>query len=501
VFPDFDDRVRLEPVLLLLSLCFAGNATGLGLGEISVRSHLGQPLHASVEILDAGTTLTSNCFSLTPSEGGIALPLRAQLSLEQTGRQTLLHIRTTHSVYEPIAQFILTSDCEARLQREYVILLDPPGQVTAAAPPVETASVATPPLPRPAPHRAADRPSPRQPAAKTAMTQRPASKRTQVADTAPRLVLSGRRMAREGGAAFALKLDTNLPDLTRARSDGLSVEEMSDENTALTRKLAYLESQLLELQQRNAELEARRATASPPVTPPPSTRSAQWPLYLLVIGLLIGAVTLVIWLRRRSQQPVHDLASVWDPLSMEAETDVTPTFIRPSPQAVETEAAPVRMAEVEQPARFETTEVKDDILDQAEVYMAHGHSELAVHLLQEHLREAPTESPIPWLLLLDLLHREGDTAGYTATSLECRSHFNINLGDHPSSQGEHGTGLEAYPHLLDKLVEEWRSPDIDDFFKDLIYDNRGGTRMGFETGAYRDILLLRAIAQDILPAA
>ena len=45
------------------------------------------------------------------------------------------------------------------------------------------------------------------------------------------------------------------------------------------------------------------------------------------------------------------------------------------------------------------------------------------------------------------------------------------------------------------------TPGIDAFFNDLIYDHRGGTRIGFEPGAYRDILLLRTIAQDILPLA
>ena len=38
-------------------------------------------------------------------------------------------------------------------------------------------------------------------------------------------------------------------------------------------------------------------------------------------------------------------------------------------------------------------------------------------------------------------------------------------------------------------------------FDQLIYDHRGGTRMGFEPGAYREILLLRAIAQDALALA
>ena len=164
--------------------------------------------------------------------------------------------------------------------------------------------------------------------------------------------------------------------------------------------------------------------------------------------------------------------------------------------------APQRMPEIAPPPRNEDTEVKEDILDQAEVFMAHGHGDLAIHLLQEHLREAPTESPVPWLLLLDLLHRGGDTEGYAAASAECRRYFNINLTGHPISQdSETGQGLEAYPHLLEQLVNVWNTPEITAFFHDLIYDDRGGTRVGFEPSAYRDILLLREIAQEALPLA
>ena len=162
---------------------------------------------------------------------------------------------------------------------------------------------------------------------------------------------------------------------------------------------------------------------------------------------------------------------------------------------------PQRMPEIAAPLRSEDTEVKEDILDQAEVFMAHGHGELAVHLLQEHLREAPTESPVPWLLLLDLLHRAGDTTGYAAASAECRRYFNVNLTGHPISQDtETGQGLEAYPHLLEELIKVWGTAEIGSFIHDLIYDNRGGTRLGFEPAAYRDLLLLRTISQENLPA-
>lgn len=505
-----------KTVCLLLSLCPIGSAAALGLGDISVRSNLGQPLHATVALLGATPSTAADCFSLSTPPGSIAPPLQAKLSLEKTAGQTLLHIRTTEAVYDPIAQFVLVSDCESRLQREYAVLLDPlPATV---APAVSDDAPARQAAEAPAAPRTVRRtPRVKHTAASalplaTDRDSAPAPRTHRAAPAKPRLVLSGKHSMPSADAHLSLRYDTNLPDLSRPHPDALTATELSDENTSLTRKLAHLETQLIALQQRNAQLEAQRAGA--PVkaaTPiPPSGKPSQWPLYLLGVGLLAAGALLIAWLsRRRGRQTASILP---DDLAWEPHPDVLPalpdaglaTAVLPTRAPASATAAPVaphpqRMADVPPPPLLELgTELKEDILDQAEVFMAHGHGELAISLLQEHLREAPTESPVPWLLLLDLLYRDGDKVGYAAASAECRRYFNVNLSGYPVSQdSDIGQGLEAYPHLLEQLEKVWNSPTINEFFDDLIYDKRGGTRMGFEPSAYRDILLLRAIAQDI----
>ena len=112
--------MKLKSACLLLGLCHAGSAAAIGLGEISVRSFLGQPLHATVPLLDAPAAATADCFSLEASVGGIAPPPRAQLSIELSGGQAVLHIRTRQAINDPIAQFVLVSDCEARDRKSVV---------------------------------------------------------------------------------------------------------------------------------------------------------------------------------------------------------------------------------------------------------------------------------------------------------------------------------------------------------------------------------------------
>lgn len=512
--------MRRRAVPLLLSLCYASSAASLGLGELEVRSSLGQPLHATVSILEP-ESFGADCFRVLPSEGGPSAPLRAQLALERARDTATLHVRTRQAIAEPFVQFVLAFECGPNLRRDYVVLLDPPAAVeapatveapeSAGAGGLPAAPVIKPPEPprRPLPGNARRlaRATPALPAVPRTARAQPRQN-----DDQPRLVLSGRRMASQPGGEFALKLDTSLPDLNRTAERPLTETELSDENTALTRKLAHLESQLVQLQRRNAELEARRV-AAPAAAPEPASGRRTWPLVLLGLAIVMSLAGLVAWLRQRSRArvevalpapfpedwslPPREQAS--DMVSPDLAADAVPDAPAPAQARPDTVA---RVPEFNKPLPEEMTEVKDDILDQAEVYMAHGHSDLAIHLLQEHLREAPTESPIPWLLLLDLLHRDGDLDGYAAAVRECRKHFNINLADHPAAnQAEQGDGLEAYPHLLDRLTQMWQAPDVDAFFQDLIYDDRGGTRMGFAPAAYREILLLRAIAQDVRAAA
>jgi len=504
------DRVNLKTVWLFLSLCQAGSAAALGMGDIAVHSPLGRPLNATVTLLGATADTTADCFSLGTSTDSIAPPLRAKMNIERAGGQTRLLIRTSSPVNDPIVQFVLVSDCEVRLQREYVVLLDPP--VTMDVPLDENASAAhaQPALapaavtPRRAtPRRAAHRFSHRAPVPlarpSDAAARTPTHAQAAPKQHAPHLVLSGKHARpNQSDTPVALRLDTRLPDLTQPRPAGLSATELSDENTALGRKLAHLEAQLAALQRRNTELEAARhaapTTSAAPATP---ARPAQWPLYLLTIAILAGLIALAAWLLRRNRSA----PGVGTPWTQAGTPEKTLSELNAAMPADPPSASP-RMPEIAPPPPTSGTEVKEDVLDQAEVVMAFGHGDLAIHLLQEHLRATPTESPVPWLLLLDLLHRAGNTTGYAAASTECRRYFNVNLSDHPVSRdNETSHGLEAYPHLLEQLVKVRNTPDAETFFHDLIHDNRGGTRTGFEPGAYRDILLLHSIAQDTLPPA
>ena len=496
--------MKLKALSLLIAFSMSSPTLAIGLGELSVRSHLGQPLHVTIEIIDPPANLDAACLSLAPAPNGLTLPTRTRFAVERNDARTLLHITTRERFAEPAAQFVLTSDCDGRLQREYIFLLDPP---LLADVPVEAIPELTVVQPRAEPSVArgvrapaavadataiADAPRPRSPSAKpqprpaTKLPPRPAPKPAAEADT-PRLIISGKPRPATGpdGEATAI-------------SHALSIAELSDENTALLHKLAHIESQLVALNRRNAELEARLNTALLPPPPPTTTSAANWLVTALgLLGLLAGSGALLAWWGRHNRvQDRHTALPGWT-APRASTTAAHPAVKRPAARA----ASRQDLDEFPLTAGSTGTEVKEDPVDQAEVLAVHGYAGLAIQLLREHLRAVPAESPTPWLLLLDLLHREHDDQGYAEASAAFRRHFNVNFPERPSdAPADDHQGLLAYPHILDMLTQAWNTPALEGIFQNLIFDKRSGMRVGFEPGAYQDILLLRDIAHTTTSA-
>jgi hypothetical protein len=103
----------------------------LGLGEIDLRSYLGQPLDARIPIIaGADEPLDEGCFKLVngavTSDTGHSTP--AKLSFQQIGRNNILQIRSASFVPEPAVRIQIEVSCGnlSKISREYTLLLDPP---------------------------------------------------------------------------------------------------------------------------------------------------------------------------------------------------------------------------------------------------------------------------------------------------------------------------------------------------------------------------------------
>ncbi|MBL8309500.1 MAG: hypothetical protein JNL19_03660 [Burkholderiales bacterium] len=132
--------------------------------------------------------------------------------------------------------------------------------------------------------------------------------------------------------------------------------------------------------------------------------------------------------------------------------------------------------------------------DEAQVYADLGRNEQAIEILRAHIdaQTGDRTSPAPWLMIFDLYRRTNNRSGYDQLAPLFRKRFNGRMPDWETYGHELALddGLEAFPHLVARLERTWGTPDARKFLEDLLYDNRGGSRLGFSLAAYRDILLL-----------
>lgn len=143
-------------------------------------------------------------------------------------------------------------------------------------------------------------------------------------------------------------------------------------------------------------------------------------------------------------------------------------------------------------------ELHESLADEVEVFVAHEKHALAIDLLEEHIRHKPHDSPAPYLLLMDLLHRAGNSWEYEKIRKLCRSIFNTIVPTFDAYDTSlPATEIESYRHVMTELKKVWKTPKANAYLAALLYDNRGGNRIGFDPSAYDEILMLRDVRKLI----
>ncbi len=544
----FIQRLLLAGILLMAS----SSIHALGLGNIDVQSHLGEPLRATVKLAGIPKSLNAGCFKLLRStDNHPSSTLNASILLREdgTGNANLL-IKSYQAINDPIIQLTLVADCEDQIAREYLLLLDPPLFYEAATEEADPFAAVADIQPLAAGTSAYKQAQPSSNTEATSVTHsqtvpvkpsKPKKKPVAAArsedgnayppssssapkapvgnagPSQPRLVVSGGEYVRPDffDSPLKLELSMDLNEWPGTDMQALSPEDVSDEVTAMANKLAYLESQMIALQKRNLELEtARTEAAILRAEQAESSSWLSWLLYALVTLVVIALIGVAEWLRRRhSQRQLATEVAIWEELApadklqdIGLKNDLSMTF-EPDPEQRKTVIAKPqpKASPVPQPA-FNPLDnghegmgatVNEDILEQAEVFVAHGRASLAIVLLQDHLRDFPNLSPAPWLMLLDLLKRDNQADEYESATKECQRYFNVAAEDFSNPLLEDNSSIENYPRVTDQLVQVWGTTEALPFLDDLLYNRRLEARQGFERNAYLDILLLRSIASDL----
>jgi len=121
----------LRSFTFILLLIYTNLSLALGLGDIELKSHLGEKLLVKVNVTDIESMPDTSCFSVT-DESDIRAFKRANITFKQVNDIYQLLITTNEVINEPIVNLRVSVNCEPNISRDYVLLLDPAPLVTIA---------------------------------------------------------------------------------------------------------------------------------------------------------------------------------------------------------------------------------------------------------------------------------------------------------------------------------------------------------------------------------
>jgi hypothetical protein len=559
------------PELLLTCLAWAAATTaqGASLGVPQGQVVLGQTLRVWVPLEgDGDSPIAPGCVSAAVQAGDVNLPsnqVRVKLVARSEPGQWMVQVSTTSPVEEPVLQLTLGTGCMGKLSRQYVLLADPPSQLTDA--PAASAQV------RGAAPEVTELPKVPVPAASVPRKQRS----TPVASsTRARPVEEGAMPSHKKGAAASrphLQLEAVEPPAvapmaaSAAASAAPTVAAASAPASSVASSAA---SQATSAASAEAALQALRRSSEAMRLANEDLRrrleaSEQRNTWLLLglggVILALGVGGVLLWQRQKAlmqsrpwwsddqdlrRVPVvkpaepEDDADDWDHSDVPASAPPAKSsgFVAPSEWAREAPAvpsdetvplpdagavppvasAPIAFSHTDAPAagafnpsatmtfgpvdapREVSVEELLDLEQQADFFIALGQEDAAVEVLMSHLRSTGGQSPLPYTKLLEIYRRQGDRSAYERVRARFNRRFNAYAPDWDLGP-MHGRTLEDYPEAVGEIEAVWRSPlDAMAVLEGMLF-RRDETRELFDLPAYRDLLVLYAIARDLWQAA
>jgi hypothetical protein len=137
-----------------------------------------------------------------------------------------------------------------------------------------------------------------------------------------------------------------------------------------------------------------------------------------------------------------------------------------------------------------------DLEQQAEFFIVLGQDEAAIELLMSHVRSDGGISPLPYLKLLEIYRRRGDTDAYQRIRERFNRRFNAYAPDWDADL-QQGRSLVDYPDTMARLQQLWATPVRVMETLDASLFRRNKTDETFDLPAYRELLFLYSIARDL----
>ncbi len=126
-------------------------------------------------------------------------------------------------------------------------------------------------------------------------------------------------------------------------------------------------------------------------------------------------------------------------------------------------------------------------LQQAQFWAALEKPEVAIDILEQYYEQ--DRAPNSWLLLFDLYRKTGQREKYDILKRRFKCIFNARVPAWEEKWYQQSR-LKDMPELTQRINRFLSGNSIMNFLEGLLFDNRGGTRRGFEYGVYCDLVKL-----------
>ena len=138
-----------------------------------------------------------------------------------------------------------------------------------------------------------------------------------------------------------------------------------------------------------------------------------------------------------------------------------------------------------------------DVRQQADFFMTLGQHEEAISLLEGSIRENEASNPLVYLDLLKVLHTLSRKPAFDHYREEFNAIFTGRVQDY-ATFGQPGNSLDAYPEICSEISDLWGTDSAVEFLEQcMVRRPEDAPEMYFDLDAFRDLLLLQAVASRI----
>lgn len=139
-----------------------------------------------------------------------------------------------------------------------------------------------------------------------------------------------------------------------------------------------------------------------------------------------------------------------------------------------------------------------DIQQQADFFMSLGQHDQAIEVLKNHISDNVETSALAYLDLLKIYHSLNRREDYDLLRVDFNRVFNAQVPVFGSYSDE-SNGLESYQTAMSRIEALWPSAKVLEIIEESIFRKPGtGDGEAFDLEAYRELLLLYAMAKDVV---